>query len=243
MRGKHFKRIIWDQRRIIVTTVSVVVLLSVLVVSTVAWLTAHKDPVVNKFVGSQLEITLSPEGTAGSYKMIPGITHDLGEKAPVITVEADSVECYLFAVLVEDWGVNRGSDTTDKSDYYYYIDGLDQAGTFMCFNQRDMQDVYGDTSSYSVVYYKTNGKNYIETSEANQSFKVIKTLTVPEERTKHDVAPETFNGSCPKFMVEAYSIQTLGLKPNGGSEEDVKAAWELVKAAIKSGNTKEVVLK
>lgn len=242
MKGKHFAKTYWSRTRIVSAILSIALLFGCITFSS-AWLIAKNEPegpVVNKFTGSKLEIELTPDGDQGPYKLVPGVTYELGDKAPEVTVEADSVECYLFAVVIEDWGV-----IGKNNDYYFTINGFGE-GTFLnsSYNLTDMQTVYGDTSVYNVVYYGTNGNNYVEASNDPQTFKVIETLSIPADRTKDEVAPEAFaNGNTPKFTVEAYSIQTLGFREkNATPQEDIKAAWEVVKAAILAGNTKEVVL-
>ncbi len=257
MKGKHFAKAYWSRTRIVSVVLSIVLLFGC-ITFTSAWLIAKNEegPVVNQFTGSSLEISLSPDGDQGPYKLVPGMTYDLGDKAPEITVEAGSVECYLFAVLIEDWGV-YDSDNPQKNDHYYKIDDFGE-GKFLnsSYNLMDMQTVYGDTSVYKVLYYGTNNNYYVETSNDPQTFKVIETLSIPADRTKDEVAPEAFaNGKTPKFTVEAYSIQTLGFKGKNKDDKvdekgvtttkeqlDVMDAWKVVKAAILADNTQKVVL-
>lgn len=90
-----------------VSTKAVVLLLALVLLlgcglgGTLAWLSAKTDPVVNTFTAGNIKITLTEEGAvnnAQSFKMVPGIEI---EKKPVVSVLANSEECWLFVKVEE----------------------------------------------------------------------------------------------------------------------------------------------
>lgn len=71
---------------------AMLLIVGVVIGSTLAWLTAKTDSVVNTFTPSNIDITLA-ETPDVVYKMVPGSTID---KDPVATVLKGSEKCYLF---------------------------------------------------------------------------------------------------------------------------------------------------
>ena len=102
---------------------AMVMLFGMTVAGTLAWLQAETDPVVNTFTVGNINITLdeadvddtdedgnvTERDKANEYKMIPGQTYT---KDPIVTVKADSEDCYLFVKVIEL--NNTLPDTTDK---------------------------------------------------------------------------------------------------------------------------------
>lgn len=120
--------------KIALIVASFVLVAALSVGGTLAWLTAKTQVVTNTFVDAGIEITLDegevwettdtiPEGgelgkfknedktprvNANVYQAIPGSVYD---KDPIVTVKAESEECYLFVEFTE------GANT---DDYYTY---------------------------------------------------------------------------------------------------------------------------
>lgn len=262
MKGKHFAKAYWSRTRIVSAILSIALLFGCITFSS-AWLIAKNEPegpVVNKFTGSKLEITLTPNEDQGPYKLIPGMTYDLGEDAPVVTVEAGSVECYLFVVIDEKGTKINGEDvpyfypfaTEDFPRNYTTTFNYSTSGWLSVYSSPDALD--RDDNGYVVnrnVYCitKQNGdatQYFIPNDNENdQTFKIMEKVTVGSDTTKDMVAPSNFNdnNTPPAIKITAYSIQTLGFKGKNGSDvNDVKAAWAVVEEAIRRNNTKEVVL-
>ncbi len=245
MRGKHFERFRWTGKRIVSAILSAVVLFTGLGFSTYAWLTSHHEPVVNEFTGSKLVIDLTPDADQGPYKLVPGVTYNLTNDAPIITVKKGSVECYLFVVVHE-------TDLIQNTTATYYGSTLDG-------NLWDYSTVpYGldevDSCTRSTVIVPKNNPEGLGIVAANpnedQTFQALNAISVRDSLTKTQVHSDYFvNGGkggtqpVPKVVISAYSIQTLGFKGTTDSpENDLKAAWAVVQKAIKDNNTKEVVL-
>ena len=117
-----------NQRRMILLVCSIVVV-GGLVTGTLAWLSSRSGPVINNFIGSNLEINLAEE--AAKFQMIP---HLEIEKDPVVTVEANSEACWLFLQVKESDAQANGSGITEiqngvetvrtnksESDLYKYL--------------------------------------------------------------------------------------------------------------------------
>ena len=94
--------------RAFVVLLALVLILGVAAGSTVAWLVAKTDPVVNTFTYGDINITLA-ETTGRNYKIIPGVNIT---KDPKVTVKAGSEACWLF-VKVE----KAGDFVADKVTY------------------------------------------------------------------------------------------------------------------------------
>ena len=85
------------KKRYLWLIVAAVVLLSVCIGVTLAFLVAKPVTVENTFAVGNVEITLT-ETTGSTYKIIPGATLD---KDPTITVLANSEDCWLFVKVEE----------------------------------------------------------------------------------------------------------------------------------------------
>lgn len=243
MKGKHFAKANWSRTRIVSAILSVALLFGCITFTT-AWLIAENEegPVVNKFTGSKLEIELTPDGTAGTYKLIPGITYDLSEKeTPAVTVFGGSVECYLFVVYEE---------TNDKY-YSSFLSGKNASWDYQVIGYNNHTLPAKDGVATCVLVPKVSDSlplGVIESKDVDQSFEVIHRIDIKSDVTKNIVHPNYFksnggNEELPKITATAYAIQTLGFRGKNGSDvNDVKAAWAVVEEAIRRNNTKEVVL-
>ncbi len=95
-----------NQKKVILL-VCCVVIIGGLVTTTLAWLTAKAGPVVNNFIGSELEIDLAE--TATEFQMVP---HLVIPKDPTVTVKANSEACWLFLQVKESAAQAKGSGIT-----------------------------------------------------------------------------------------------------------------------------------
>ncbi len=246
MKGKHFKKIRWNKKRIISAILSVTLLLGCISFSTLAWLTNDKDPVVNKFTGSSLEINLTGDPDEDGYLLVPGVTHTLtNDEAPKLTVVANSVDCYLFLVA-DDVGAMVDGNSIPLIDENGFLSALSIDGSrWMSLSDldKDIPNVFlaigsGTETSLS----KENVEKptyYVPYSETETPFSIINgnKFTVNPNITKEKVHPDNFSESNkPYLKFTAYSIQRLGFEGN------VLGAWEAVKTAIENENTNDIVL-
>ena len=125
------------KKKLIIMITALVLLFSVAVIGTIAWLLDTTDPVVNTFSPSTIEITLTEtnvdNGSAleNTYKMLPGTTID---KDPKVTVVAGSEECYLYVKVeknntVDDYltvAMASGWTQIGTSNVWYYSGTITQ---------------------------------------------------------------------------------------------------------------------
>lgn len=102
---------------------------------TAAWLAAKSEPIASTFTFGDINITLTETDHQEQIKIIPGV--DIPKDLKV-TVQADSVDCWLFVKVVEtgtfvadkvtysiadDWTRGNGSQIPDNV-YYREVSGV-----------------------------------------------------------------------------------------------------------------------
>ena len=120
--GKYESR----KRRTVSSRTFIMLLALVLVIgvaagSTVAWLTAKTDSVVNTFTYGDINITLA-ETTGNSYKIIPG--KDIS-KDPKVTVKDGSEACWLFVKVEKEGDFVENKVTYEIADGWNALTGVD----------------------------------------------------------------------------------------------------------------------
>ena len=148
---------------------------------TAAWLAAKSEPIASTFTFGDININLTEtDHQEGPTKIIPGV--DI-PKALKVTVQADSVDCWLF-VKVEQ----TGTFVPDKVTYAI-ADGWTK----------------GDGSQIPTnVYYRE-----VNTATTDSVFSVLMgdKITVSNELTKADI--ENITG--PTLTFTAYAVQKEGI--------------------------------
>ena len=148
---------------------------------TAAWLAAKSDPIASTFTFGDINITLTETDHQEQIKIIPGV--DI-PKALKVTVQADSVDCWLF-VKVEQ----TGTFVPDKVTYAI-ADGW----------------IQGDGSPIPEnVYYRE-----VSADTADREFPVLKgdKITVSKELTKEEIQNITDG---PTLTFTAYAVQREGI--------------------------------
>ena len=149
---------------------------------TAAWLAAKSDPIASTFTFGDINITLKDEDPQeGQIKIIPGV--DI-PKVLKVTVQADSVDCWLF-VKVEQ----TGTFVPDKVTYAI-ADGWTK----------------GDGSQIPTnVYYRE-----VNTATTDSVFSVLMgdKITVSKELTKEEIQ-NIADG--PTLTFTAYAVQKEGI--------------------------------
>lgn len=102
--------------RILLTAVAALLLVTMAVGGTMAWLTAKSSEVENTFTATKLEIDLTETDDPWTQKLLPGATYD---KDPKVTVLTDSEAGWLFVEIVEENNdlANPAGDDTKKVRY------------------------------------------------------------------------------------------------------------------------------
>ena len=149
---------------------------------TAAWLAAKSDPIASTFTFGDINITLTEtDHQEQPAKIIPGA--DI-PKALKVTVQANSVDCWLF-VKVEETGTFVENKVT-----YFIDDG---------WTKGDGSPIPGN------VYYRE-----VNADTADKEFPVLKNnkITVSKELTKEEIQNITDE---PTLTFTAYAVQKEGI--------------------------------
>lgn len=179
--GKHCRRGMGGKAFTAMLALTLVLAAYWAVGGTAAWLAAKSDPIASTFTFGDINITLKDEDHQEQIKIIPGVNIPKDLK---VTVQADSVDCWLF-VKVEQ----TGTFVPDKVTYAI-ADGW----------------IQGDGSPIPEnVYYRE-----VSADTADREFPVLKgdKITVSKELTKEEIQNITDG---PTLTFTAYAVQREGI--------------------------------
>ena len=172
-----------------ILALTVLLVIGTVVSGTMAWLIARTEPVVNTFTYGDINLDLDESDTGdgdndprtNKYEMLPGARIS---KDPKVTVEADSVDAWLFVKL-------------------------DKSANFDDFMTYEIADGWTALPGEEGVYYRRTVR-----SESAQEFAVLKdnVVAVKEGVTK-EMLNELDAGSAdnyPTLTVTAYAVQNAG---------------------------------
>ena len=179
-RGKHCRRGLGGKAFTAMLALTLVLAAYWAVGGTAAWLAAKSEPIASTFTFGDINITLTETDHQEQIKIIPGV--DIPKDLKV-TVQADSVDCWLF-VKVEE----AGTFVADKVTYSIADDWTRGNGSQIPDN---------------VYYREVNG------ATADSVFSVLKgdKITVSETLTKADIQ----NITGPTLTFTAYAVQREGI--------------------------------
>lgn len=209
------------KNRVLILALALVLLFGVSVGGTLAWLLDDTDPVVNTFTDSDINITLTETDADGDrdankngYQMIPGWTID---KDPIVTVKADSEDCWVFIKVAEG-----GGNVTVDNETYGFDDFIDYE--IDPNNWEQLKDENGNV--VSDVYVQTMPSKNITADRA------IKVLLNNQVTVKDTVTKEMMNAltdkTMPTLTFTAYASQ---LMKNNDTEFTAYEAWVNVSTA------------
>ena len=179
--GKHCRRGVGGKAFTAMLALTLVLAAYWAVGGTAAWLAAKSDPIASTFTFGDIKITLKDEDPQeGQIKIIPGV--DIPKDLKV-TVQADSVDCWLF-VKVE----KAGTFVPDKVTYSI-ADGWTKGD--------------GSPIPEDVYYRQVNGA----TTDSVFSVLAGDKITVSETLTKADIE----NITDPTLTFTAYAVQKEGI--------------------------------
>lgn len=148
---------------------------------TAAWLAAKSEPIASTFTFGDINITLKEtDPQEQPTKIIPGV--DI-KKALKVTVQADSVDCWLFVKVEEAGTFVNGKVTYFIDDGWTKGDGAIPKG----FYYREVRDVTADE-----VFHVLKGDK----------------ITVSNTLTKEDIQNIT---NQPTLTFTAYAVQREGI--------------------------------
>lgn len=178
--GKHIRRGLGGKAFTAMLALTLVLAAYWAVGGTAAWLAAKSEPIASTFTFGDINITLKDEDPQeGQIKIIPGV--DI-KKALKVTVQADSVDCWLFVRVKETGTFVPGKVTYAIADGWIKGNGIPE-GFYYC----EVRDVTAD-----------------------REFPVLKgdKITVSNELTKQDIQNIANN---PTLTFTAYAVQKEGI--------------------------------
>lgn len=193
------------RNRILLTALAALLLVTLTIGGTVAWLTASSSQVVNEFKGSNVSVSLD-ESTGDEYQFIPGVEI---QKDPDVTAEAD-VPCYVFVEITKtNWPdkveLNIDPAWTHLSGGVYYIEGTPAEETGK-YTMTDQAVISGDKIAVKSDLTKEDIAGFFKDADG-------KALEV-------------------KLTFKAYIIQKVGLTDqNSDGVVNAADAWQLVSTA------------
>lgn len=218
---------------------AMVLLVGCAIGGTLAWLTDKTDEVTNTFTTSNIDIDLKE--TEREYKMVPGWTID---KDPVVTVDADSEDCYLFIKVEKSGGdVTVGEGEAKKTYTFdsfiaYAIDsgwtqlkdgsGKDVAGVYYKVIDEKSDRVTSESGKEVALKHHVLGAGTYTYNEVEYKWAQDQVLTKPEVTKEMMEAVAANNGAKqPTLTFTAYASQLWKTnKPTGEgvTDEQTKAA-------------------
>lgn len=194
-------------KRMLLMILATTVALSSAAGGTLAWLIDQTPEVTNTFTYGDINITLTEtdnlldgdnDPTTNEYRMTPGASI---EKDPVVTVQADSEDCWLFVKL-------------EKSEH------------FDSFLSYEMAAGWTALAGQEDVFYRT-----VDRANTEQAFPVLRDnqISVLTSVTKAMLNDLDANGASnyPKLTLTAYAVQR-DLSIDGIDE--ASAAWSLIQS-------------
>lgn len=179
--GKHCRRGMGGKAFTAMLALTLVLAAYWAVGGTAAWLAAKSDPIASTFTFGDINITLTETDHQEQIKIIPGM--DI-PKALKVTVQADSVDCWLFLKVEE-----AGTFVPDKVTYAIADDWIQGDGSPIPEN---------------VYYRQVNGA----TTDSVFSVLAGDKITVSETLTKEDIQNITDE---PTLTFTAYAVQKEGI--------------------------------
>ena len=191
-------------KKMIAGLLAVVLVLTTVIGGTLAYLSDKTEAVVNTFTVGNIDIDLT-ESTGDSYKMVPGNKY---AKDPVVTVGADSEECWLFVKVEEE---NNDIANQQGEKYVQYAVNAEW---------KKLEGVDGVNNVWYKEKVAAGSTHYVLAD--NAAMNANGSVTINEKITQDDM-PLTID-EYPTLTFTAYAVQSANI-------ETVEAAWEQAKNA------------
>lgn len=205
------------RNRILLTAVAALLLVTMAVGGTLAFLRDTTEEVKNTFVESNLDITLQehPLNEDGmtinkngdvvkantEYKMVPGVTL---EKDPFVTVKADSEKLWLFV----------------------QVSASDNADTYLNW---EIDSAWNPVTGATGVYYQI-----VDATTADTDFYILKDNQVVVDKDVTNKQMADIGTNDPTLTFKAYAVQYEYLV-DGQATTDATVAWGIASGATKYG--------
>lgn len=230
---QNAKQYVQAHQRKVILIMCCVVIFGGLVAGTLAWLVSMSGPVVNSFIGSNLEIDLAEE--ANNFQMIP---HLEIAKDPKVTVKANSEACWLFLQVKESAAQANGSGITVKqgdanvtrngSDYkyldYQVIAGTDEFNGWTLMTEQQVTAAgfpkTDNDGSVNTYYYRKVGADGTAL-DADQTFDILvdNQVTVEDYIINQELTVSQLTANPVKITFTPVAVQRLGFDFTGAGQE------------------------
>lgn len=211
--GTHFRG-----GKVIAALLAVVLLVGATIGGTIAWLTASTEKVENTFTVGNIQIELD-ESDDLDLKMIPGHTI---YKDPVVTVKANSEDCWVFIKVAKSGGdITVGGSTYSFDSFITY--NIDPN------NWTKLENAEGVQANEEVYYC------YAKDITADRAIKVLKDNQVQVLDTVTKEMMDSITGDnrpLPNLTFTAYAVQYYS---SNNTPFDVADAWAQVNPAKQEG--------
>lgn len=204
-------------RTILLTVAASVLLLTVAIGGTMAWLVDNTESLTNTFTPTTIGVTLT-ETTGETYQMVPGATIT---KDPKVTIKAGSVPCYVF-VKVEEQG-NYSYNNEDGTFFENILRYEFAEGWNIAYKRSQIEE--GDDDIY--IIYRTVSA---EEAASGVSYSILKDnqIKVLSSVTKERLAA----AKNPQLIFTASVIQSEHLVDANGnpltlSEDTAGIIWSM----------------
>lgn len=198
--------------RILLTAVAALLLVTMAVGGTLAWLVDETTPVTNTFTPADIDIELG-ETTPTSYKLVPGTVYN---KNPKVTVKADTdVEIYLF-VKVEEIGSPATYLTYETTMYTVAEDGTKTAKAPWALVP-DQTDVWYRTVAPQTPADDQSWNLLVGNETYDDGIVTVKDSLKETEMPTGEV----------KLQFTAYGIQTANMTDSNNNGSPVDEAYKL----------------
>ncbi len=222
-----------NQRKFILMMCSIVIV-GGMVAGTLAWLAARTNPVINNFIGSNLEINLAEE--AENFQMIP---HLEIEKDPIVTVEAGSEACWLFLQVKESKAQANGSGieatrfgitkTRQGSEYKYLSYALQEGWEPITEQQARIMSLPVEENGVvlNTYYYRLVGEEGTALAET-QSFGILEEnkVTVNDWIINEELSVTQLNSNPVEITFTPIAIQRLGFSSLESAATQIAGEFE-----------------
>ncbi len=228
-----------NQKKFILMMCSVVIM-GGLVAGTLAWLSSMSGPIINNFIGSELEIDLAEvagevdeETGEHVFQMIP---HLEISKNPVVTVKADSEACWLFLQVKESKAQANGSGITvtisgeevarTGSDYKYLEYGIRDSWTPMTETEVTQAGFPTETDGSITYYYcKVGDDGTALASDEERRILVDDKVTVRDCIINQELSETQLTTNPVTISFKPVAVQRLGFETVVAAGQEVSTLF------------------
>lgn len=208
-----------NMKKVLALALALVLIVGATVAGTVAWLMDSTGEVVNTFTAGNINIDLA-ETVDNEFKILPGTEET---KDPVVTVEANSEDCWVFIQVKEENNV-AAVDGNGVTTHEYFTWAIDSN------YWTKLSDVNGIVTYYANTKYETIASDVSYNVLANQK------VAYSDQLTK-DMIDKLYNtdGTIKTEVQPKLSFKAFAVQAEAGT--DAITAWATVPTSEYLGAT------